>query len=312
MTLTTPASWDTDALLMKAQRYSEQMEKHDSTDWQFVLWSSFALEFLGRAALSKVSPVLLAESGNWHNIFHALGYEPTAKKFLPKSITIAETLSRLGEIHPDFNSELTKFCIGHTGMRNAELHSGDLPYDGLKQSLWLPNYYRACTSLLETMGRTLEDYLGSETAAVADKLIAAAADDAAKAITGKIKSHKAVWDGKKEDERNTLAKQAAVWATKHDGHRVDCPSCGSVAIVQGEPISAPKTKLEDDIITEKQQYLPSKFECIACELKISGLSYLGQAGLGDMYISTYEYDAAEHYAPEEDWGQYEEDNNEPF
>jgi len=312
MTLKTPASWDKEALLMKAQRYSEQMNEHDATDWQFVLWSSFALEFLGRAALSNVSPVLLADPKNWNNTLHALGYEPTEKKFLPKSIAISLVLSRLGEIYPDFDNELVKFCIGHTGMRNAELHSGDLPYDDLKQSLWLPSYYRAWTVLLNTMGVTLAELLGSKTADVAAKLIAAAADDAAKTVLGKVHSHKAVWDEKGAGEKDTLVKQAEVWATKHYGHRVKCPSCDSTAIVQGEPTSAPTTKLNDDLIVEKQEYLPSKFECIACRLKISGLSYLRHAGLGDIYISTDEYDAAEYYAPEEDWNPYEEDNNEPF
>ncbi len=314
MTLTTPASWHKDALLAKAQRYSEQMHQYDPTDWQFVLWSSFALEFLSRAALSNVSPVLLADQKNWHNLFHALGHEPNAKKFLPKSIIVADVLSRLSEIYPKFSSELELFCNGHTGMRNAELHSGDMPYEGFKQSAWLANYYRASAALLETMGKNLADLIGDDAAELASKLIDAAADDTAKAVTGKIKSHKMVWDGKDTAEKETLSKQAELWATKHLGHRVNCPACNSVAIVQGEPISAPTTTLDKDILIEKQQYLPNKFECIACGMKISGLSSLGQAGLGDMFISTNEYDAAEYYAsePEEDWSQYEDDNNEPF
>lgn len=312
MVLKTPDSWDKDALLMKAQRYSEQMFQHDHTDWQFVLWSSFALEFLSRAALSNVSPVLLADQKSWHNLFHALGYKPNATKFLPKSISVTEVLSRLSEIYPEFNSELGGFCMGHTGMRNAELHSGDMPYEELKQSAWLAKFYRASTVLLKPMGKELADLIGDEAAKLASKLIDAEADDAAKAVTGKIKSHKSVWDDKEDSEKETLCKQAKLWATKHIGHRVACPACASVAIVQGEPISAPTTTLENDVIIEKQNHIPNKFECIACGLKISGLSFLSQAGLGDMFISKIEYDAAEYYAPEEEWNEYEDDNNEPF
>ena len=312
MTLTTPNSWDKDALLIKAQRYSEQMLQNDPTDWQFILWSSFALEFLSRAALSNVSPVLLADQKNWHNLYHALGHEPNAKKFLPKSIIVADVLSRLGEIYPEFNSELEAFCIGHTGMRNAELHSGDTPYEGLSQSSWLANFYKASTVLLQTMGKDLADLIGNNAAELASILIEAAADDAANAVSGKIKSHKTVWNEKDDEEKERLKNQAGVWATKHIGHRVECPACSSIAILQGEPISAPTAIIEEDIIIEKQQYLPNKFECIACGLKISGLSYLSQAGLGDVFINKNEYDAAEYYAPEEDWSQYEDDNNEPF
>jgi len=80
MSLTTPMSWEKDALLIKAQKYSEQMLQYDPTDWQFVLFSSFSLEFLSRSALSNVSPALLADQKNWHNLYHALGFEPNAKK----------------------------------------------------------------------------------------------------------------------------------------------------------------------------------------------------------------------------------------
>jgi hypothetical protein len=197
-------------------------------------------------------------------------------------------------------------------MRNAELHSGNAPYEGLSQSSWLPNFYQACSVLLKTMGKELADLIGDDAAELASKLINAALDDAAKAVSGKIKSHKTVWDEKEKADKEMLAKQAEVWATKHVGHRVDCPACGSLAILQGEPIYAPTSTLEDDTIIEKQQYLPNKFECIACGLKISGLSHLSQAGLGDVFINKNEYDAAEYYAPEEDWSEYEDDNNEPF
>jgi hypothetical protein len=311
-TLKTPASWDKGSLLMKAQKYAEEMSQYEANDWQFGLWASFALELLARSALSNVSPTLLADSGNWRNTLHSLGHQPTANKFLPKSVAISEVLTRLGEIYPDFNTELSKFCIGHTGMRNAELHSGDLPYDELKHSSWLPSYYRACAVLLKTMDLTLSDHFGGDVAEVADKLMAAALDNAAKEVNGKIKSHYAVWEGKSKDEKELLVKQALVWATKQAGHRADCPACSSAGVLHGEPIAPPTKKLDDDVIIEKQQYLPSKFECIACQLKISGLSYLNQAGLGDIYIRTEEYDAVEYYAPEVDWSQYEPDNNEPY
>ena len=92
------------------------------------------------------------------------------------------------------------------------------------------------------------------------------------------------------------------------------PACGSTAIVTGEAMVAPTTVLRDDQITETQYYLPSRFECIACGLKISGLSQLQASSLGDTYKVTREFDAVDYYAPPDDeveaYG-YEEDNNEP-
>ena len=101
-----------------------------------------------------------------------------------------------------------------------------------------------------------------------------------------------------------------MWATRQNGHRVDCPSCGSAALVLGEPVSAPTQKLDDDEIIETQEYLPTHFECVACGLKIAGLSRLAVVGLSDRYKKTQTYDAAEYYAPADDWSNYEDDNNE--
>src|SRR5262249_33566149 len=105
---------------------------------------------------------------------------------------------------------------------------------------------------------------------------------------------------------------ATLWATKHAGHRVACPACGSVAIVAGDSISAPKKTISGDMITEKQEHLPNKFECIACGMKIAGLSQLTAAGLGDVYVKSRTYNASEFYAttPEDEYDGYEDDNNE--
>ena len=67
-----------------------------------------------------------------------------------------------------------------------------------------------------------------------------------------------------------------------------------------------------DMIKEKQEYLPSKFECIACGLKIAGLSHLSAAGLGDIYVQTSFYTPSEFYELEDPADYWEDDNNERF
>lgn len=307
----TPATCDPDALYLKAERYVQHMSALDSDDWEYALWSSLSLEFLARAALANISPALLAETGkSWSSLYHALGFTPTEEKFAPKSIAINEVFRRLSAILPDFAKEHESFGIQHTGRRNAELHSGEAAFDGIKGSTWQPRFYQTCEILLASMGMTLEDFVGKDEAKVAKKLIAAAADDSAKTVKGEVEAHKKVWLAKTEKERATLGTQAAVWATRQAGHRVDCPACASQALVVGEPVSAPVQRLNDGEITETQEYLPNQFECIACGLKIAGLSRLTVVGLSDRYKKTQVYDAAEYYAPEDDYAGYEDDNNE--
>jgi hypothetical protein len=306
-------TWDVDALLTKAQRYAETMLGLPRDDFRFALWSSLTLELIIRAALAEFSPALLADPKDWNNLFSALGYKPTAKKFIPKSIPSTEVIERLTAILPEFDTEVSGFCRRHTSQRNAELHSGEVSFDGVKHSTWLPLYYKACKVLLESVERDLASIFGDEEAKTAEKLIAALADDAAKAVKGTIHAHEIVWQKKDEADREKLSAQAKLWATRHEGHRVKCPACGSDAIVMGDSISAPHKTIKGDIITEKQEHLPSKFECIACGMKISGLSQLSAAGLGDVFTQAQSYDAGEYYAPPEndDMDGWEPDNNEP-
>lgn len=308
----TPPTWDPDALYAKALRYIQRMGEFDSADSEYALWSSLSLEFLARAALANVTPALLADNKDgWSSLYSALGFSPTEERFSPKSIAISEVFKRLTAILPSFAKENETFGIQHTGRRNAELHSGETPFEGVKASSWQPRFYQCCHVLLESMGMTLEDFLGKQESTVANRLIAAAADDSAKAVKGDIEAHRVDWLGKAQRERNTLASQSAVWASRQDGHRVICPACGSPALVYGEPVSVPTRKLEGDLIIETQDHLPHRFECIACRLTTAGLSRLTVAGLADRFKKTTVYEAAEYYAPDDYLAAYADDNNEP-
>lgn len=158
---------------------------------------------------------------------------------------------------------------------------------------------------------TLADFFGAEEAVTAEKLITAFKDDAAKAVKATINAHSTVWKQKSDEERKKAADISAVWATKHAGHRVKCPACQSDAIISGDAISSPRKSIAGDVITEKQEYLPSKFECVACGMKIAGLSQLAAAGLADSYVNTQSFEASEYYSSDEsdEWGGYEPDNN---
>jgi hypothetical protein len=305
------AAWDPHMLYDKAERYIQQAQIADKEQWDYALWTSLSLELLARAALANVHPALLAEPDKLgSNLVSALGFEPVEKKFAPRSISVSDVFKRLSIVLPDFLSEHESFGIQHTGQRNAELHSGELAFDGMKGASWQPRFYSICSVLLASMGMTLENFVGVDEAAAAVEMMAAAADDSAKAVKGDIDAHRKIWEGRGE-ERVTLIAQAKLWASRQEGHRVTCPACETVGLVFGRPVAGARRKLEDDVIIEKQEYLPTHFECIACGLKISNLSRLAVVGLADRYTNTQQYDAAEYYAlPQDEWGGYEEDNNE--
>ena len=69
------------------------------------------------------------------------------------------------------------------------------------------------------------------------------------AIKKTVYEHAKAWKKLDTTEQTTLAEQAAVWATRHDGHRVKYPACRSIALVFGSP-AGPSTRTigEDHIV----------------------------------------------------------------
>ena len=303
-----PHPWSSDALLAKAQKCAESLAGLTRDDWRFGLWSAFVLELLLRAALSKVSPTLLAaaDRGEWQQLVFALGQTPTASKFVPRSIPTREVMVRLKAIYKEFTPELESGCVKILEARNEELHTGSTPFISTGASSWLSGYYAACERLLTILGTDLE-YVFGEEADAARALMKASQDHSAKVIKKTIHDHWKAWNDFDTEEQEVLEKQAAVWATRHEGHRVPCPACQSIALVFGSPAGAPRRTLSESEVTEKQDFLPAKFECVACGLKISGLSHLTAAGIGDGFTSTKVYEASELYAQEPE---FEDDFNE--
>lgn len=291
-------AWDSDSIYAKALLYIEQMESCSPEEWQYGLWSALSLELLSRAALANISPVLLADYSSkdlsWMNLMYALQKEITAKKFTPKSVSITEVFKRLQTlISPSFTSEDLSFCIKHIEYRNAELHAGEAVFVDYKPSEWLPKFYKVSKILLESMGKSLDDFVSDSKTAL--KLLDSLDDAIKKAVDDNIKAHATVWSNKNKTEQEGCFSQATLWATKQSGHRVKCPSCDSPALLYGESFGAVKTEIEDDKIIQKQTMLPSKFECIACGLKILGFSKLSSCELGEAFSETDTYSAAEFF-----------------
>jgi len=289
----TQHAWSSEALFNKALLYVGEMQRHTADDWQFGFWSSLSLELLARAALAHVSPTLLAERRDWRNTYHALGHAATKKGFIPSSITTSEVLSILQELLRDFTKELDDFCASHCARRNAELHSGEGVFADLGTSAWLPKYYATCGVFLRSMGKSLGDLFDDPK--TAEEMVVSLQDSAAKAVAKDVGAYRQVWGNKNPDEQKASLAQATAWATRHSGHRVPCPACGSPALIHGSSQGVVTTQVGEDVIVQKQTMQPSAFQCIACGLKIFGFSKLSACGLGDAFTATSRSSPAEFF-----------------
>lgn len=268
----------------------------------FPFWASLSLELLARATLAHVSPVLLAEVNepDGRNLLHALGLTPKIKSFVPKSIQTSDVLTRCEQVVPNFTKEMDVFCRGLTNKRNEELHSGSLPFTQLLNHTWLPRFYEAATALLEFQGKSLSDFVGTEEASAAEKMLKAVADEAAKSVQKRINAHAEVWKDKANEEKDILTASAKKAARPWKGHVIDCPACGSKALLHGEEIRQQPPVLEHGELVVRSLMLPNELVCEGCGLTIKGHNELYAAGLGSQYTNTVTFDPVEFYADQQE------------
>ncbi|WP_429462070.1 hypothetical protein [Paraburkholderia sp. JPY465] len=212
---------------------------------------------------------------------------------MPGSIGIKEVLSRLSELKPNVTQEITNFCTAHFNKRNAELHSGELAFIGYGSSTWLPRFYQASEVFLGHAGEKIEDFYKDPEHV--RRLIDSLTDQAADSVRSDIAAYQKVWSAKSADERENLINQASAWATRHNGHRVACPACGSTALLTGTATGPVNTKVTGDEIEQTQAHIPSHFECIACGLRISGFSKLAACNLANAFTATSTFSASEFF-----------------
>jgi hypothetical protein len=304
--------WDEQLLWTKSQSYMETALKQDRQSWLFPFWATLALELLARSALSYVSPTLLASTkkegdADWTHLVYSLGFVPKVNNYKPRSIDASDLFVRCEQVIENFNGEHRTFCKGTLGLRNEELHSGGAPFINLPKD-WLPRLYDCCSVLLQSVGSTLEDFVGPEEASAAAEMIKAMNDNAAKAVMGDIDAARKSWESLPEEERDKLAQAGALGSAPSKGHVVACPACKSSSLLLGQEITALPTEIEDDEIVMRAVVLPTNFNCLACGLTIKGHNRLHAAGLGGTFTRTTRFDPVEYYANAEP--DYDEDFNE--
>jgi predicted RNA-binding Zn-ribbon protein involved in translation (DUF1610 family) len=255
------------------------------------------LEFLGRAALASISPTLLAEPDRDHKfLLHALNLG--SEKVARRSIRAQQVFSLCQTLFKEFTDEDLKAALALVGRRNDELHSGASAFDEYPSKLWIVGFYRACHSLTAAMGESLETLLGEEAAKAAKKILEESVKEVRQQVERAIAGTRKAFQALSPEQQAAATKQAesvgAVLATRRH-HRVKCPSCGSVATVQGEAFGPDKVINDEDSIRVLQSVLPHSLTCPACGLKLTGYAELDVAGLGGNYTRTTTFSPEDYY-----------------
>lgn len=281
-----------DALHAKSKVYIGRAlaRKGDGDLDEYQLWSSLALELLGKAALARMHPSLVVDPNHWQSLFVAAGVNITTDV---KTITAKTLFERLVHLVPRFDKAVQKFCQDIAERRNTELHSADLPFKAMKLDAWEARYWHACDTILQQMESSLEQWLGAADAAAPRHLLDEASKALEAAVELRVKAAKAKFEELKKADRERLAteaelrlpqSQAALFKGTYDEiWSKACPACRSRSFMAGDQTGEDISEEHDDgAIWEivNREFSGEEFRCPSCELGLTGSDEIIAAGLG--------------------------------
>ncbi len=263
------------------------------------LWASLALELLGKAALAKIHPVLVADPQDVDSLFAACGhpFSTTRRSILAKTV-----FDRLRHVNSNFLQGDKDFCMDMANRRNAELHSGELPFTGMREGAWVPKFWRVCKLILEAQNKTLDDWLGGDEATKAETAIQTV--KTAEVVESKFRTAAETFEmaypiaEAKNLIRTTTRFFNTSWQPLFGRTQADvfqahqCPVCKCEAAVSGERWNEEVSTIErsDEPWMElvETTYVTSGFRCTVCQLKLDGRDELDLAEIEKEFVVTEE------------------------
>jgi hypothetical protein len=301
--------WTYDKLWLKSKMYVQKAHEAERDGEMFPFWAAITLEFLARATLAKVHPVLLADPREGENILYVFGFQKKSK-YTPLSIPTKTVLERLEVVVPNFTDNEKDFCKEITTRRNDELHSGNLGFSDYPTKKWLSKYYRTIKILLEFQEKTLNELLGNEEASAAEEMIKQRDATLEKTVKDRISLHKKLFEALPPEIQKTRISnyEADKWYVRNEFKKDEtCPACGNSGAMKGKLISVAEGKIAETEIIQNINVLPTEFKCYCCNLEI--LNHLeldiiemgGQFKIEEVFDPKEFYDIA-NFEPDFDYG----------
>ncbi|OAI84230.1 hypothetical protein AYO27_13370 [Rhizobium sp. GHKF11] len=289
-----------DALHVKSKVYIgralSRKQQGDLDEYQ--LWSSLALELLGKAALAGKHPCLVVDPTHWQSLFVAAGLNVTTDV---KTITAKTLFERLAHLVPRFDKTLQKFCQEIAERRNAELHSADLPFKTMKLEAWEARYWHACDTILNLMGSSLEKWLGAGDAAAPRQLLEEAEKALKAAVELRVQAAASDFESKKKADRDQLVSEADARQAQHQTGlfkgRYDevwsevCPACKCRGFMAGDQTGEEISEAAGDYAIWEivdREFMGEEYCCPTCELKLMGSDEIEFAGLSYIHVDQEE------------------------
>lgn len=306
MTTAQPAPpWDSDGLWAKAKlfiNYALDAEPNRTFE-ERALWASLSLELVGKAALSRASPLLIAvptEDGK--NLLAAAGLTDDEATF--KSITASTLFKRCARAFKPFSDDAaTKI----SDSRNAYLHSASAVFTPIPEAAWWPRFWALAQILVNACDRDLEQFVGQAhvqtvQAALAQNqrnieervhmLIERAKQRLARYNSGEMRAPEL-----RDWERSTDLTLGLSYATPEV-----CPACGeNDGTLEGDDVNSTTERYEQSGPDDYDVWLELEvaadyFSCANCRFVLDSYELLEAADLPTSFEAIG--DPADFYEPE--------------
>lgn len=295
---TTNPALTQDALHAKSQLYIRRglRAQSEGGNEEYQLWASLSLELLGKAALAKVHPALVADPRDSASIFAACGRQISADL---KTIGAHTLFERLSHIEKAFDTRHQMFCKQMALRRNAELHSGESPFSGMSAEVWEREFWGAVELVLKMQNESLESWLGVENAKAPAKIIEQAEEALTWAVQNRIARCKEDFQKSHQEPKKraqVIAESKALKWWEHteqfrgpmDGcGEQECPACSSQGFLAGglwhEEVSDDSDPDDPMVEFVDKIFAAEEFFCPICGLHLFGTKEVAAANLPDEF-----------------------------
>jgi hypothetical protein len=276
--------WDYDGLIGKASVYFERAESvNQADDDAFAVWLLLGLEFLLRAPLAKVNPMLLADP-NGDSLLYAAGFQGSDAKE-PKSIQATTVIARLRRIIEDFTADRENDATILTALRNRELHTSEAVLESIDIALWLPRFTRVAEVICVHLGLDATEFVGEEVMKQGRALVDAEDKRLAHEVTTRIAAAKVFAEKLTETEVHQRW-MAALASRAYPAVVVHCPACGLEVAMDLEPIRTTNEHLSDGEILRDVISVARGLQCPVCGLALTNTAEISAAGLPQQHTRT--------------------------
>ncbi|MFF0496469.1 hypothetical protein ACFYU5_08705 [Nocardia aobensis] len=287
--MTTPYGYDQFWIKAKLFLNRAMDPSNDRTEDEKQLWAALALELLAKAALCKVSPILVAEpTEDGSHVLKAAGLiEGEAHFTTARASTIFKRCQKV--FRPFSEEEATKISSG----RNEYLHGAALGITGIPAHAWWPRFWAQAHILLTAQGADISLLVGPERVNAVEVHLAQNKKNIEHQLTSRIEAAKLSLarfrDGRMSGTEQAKWQAWPRWTPVLEySTEATCPACSNIGRLEGSEIV--DRRVTEYGADERDHFIgtiaeidvsPDYFSCQTCHLVLDKFELILESELGE-------------------------------